>query len=83
MVTDAAGKTMLSRQVVVSASDANRVSIYRATDVSVYACGGRCQSNTPPPSTTTMTITGPGTPPMTITAPTSSMQPVSMRPPAS
>jgi hypothetical protein len=86
MVTDWSGKTMLSRQVVVSASDANRVSIYRGTDVSVYACGGRCQSNAAPAAaTTTMTITGgpAGSSPMTITAPTSAMQPVSMRPPAS
>jgi hypothetical protein len=85
MVTDSAGKTMLSRQVVVSASDANRVSIYRGTDVSVYACGGRCQSNAATPATTTMTITGGpvGSSPMTITAPTSSMRPVSMRPPES
>jgi hypothetical protein len=57
---------MVSRLVVVSASDSNHVTIYRGSDVSVFACGGRCQrsgSETPaqaataaPPSMATVPV---------------------------
>jgi hypothetical protein len=73
MVTDRAGKTMVSRLVVVSASDANHVTIYRGSDVSVFACGGRCQpsagsvpaspsTSAAPPPMTPMTVTTPARP---------------------
>lgn len=43
MVVDAAGRTIIDREVVVGSSDANRVTYYRGSDVSNYACAGRCQ----------------------------------------
>jgi Flp pilus assembly secretin CpaC len=48
MVTDRAGGVILNRELVVSASEANRVTIWRGPDLSVYACGGRCQKSASP-----------------------------------
>ena len=48
VVLDAAGRTILDRQIVVSASDAGRVSFYRGPDVYNYACAPRCE-RTPMP----------------------------------
>ncbi|MCC7266815.1 MAG: pilus assembly protein N-terminal domain-containing protein [Caulobacteraceae bacterium] len=43
MVVDAAGRTIIDREVVVGSSDANRVSFYRGPNVTNYACAGRCE----------------------------------------
>ncbi len=48
MVADASGRTIFSRQVVVSAPDANRISLYRGPDIYNYACSPRCE-RTPMP----------------------------------
>jgi len=48
MVADNTGRTIFSRQVVVSAPDDNRVSVYRGADVYNYACAPRCE-RTPMP----------------------------------
>jgi hypothetical protein len=48
MAFDAAGRTVFNRQVVVSASDAGRVSMIRGGAASNYACGPRCE-RTPMP----------------------------------
>lgn len=48
VVLDAGGRTILDRQIVVSASDAGRVSFYRGPDVYNYACAPRCE-RTPMP----------------------------------
>jgi hypothetical protein len=48
MVADASGRTIFSRQVVVSAPDSNRISLYRGPDVYNYACSPRCE-RTPMP----------------------------------
>lgn len=48
VVLDARGRTILDRQIVVSASDAGRVSFYRGADVYNYACSPRCE-RTPMP----------------------------------
>ena len=51
MVVDAAGRTIVDREVVVGSSDANRVSFYRGPYVTNYACAGRCE-RTPLPGET-------------------------------
>jgi len=48
VVLDARGRTILDRQIVVSASDEGRVSFYRGPDVYNYACSPRCE-RTPMP----------------------------------
>jgi len=48
MVADDTGRTIFSRQVVVSAPDANRISLYRGPDIYNYACSPRCE-RTPMP----------------------------------
>jgi len=48
MIADNTGRTIFSRQVVVSAPDDNRVSVYRGADVYNYACSPRCE-RTPMP----------------------------------
>ena len=48
VVIDARGRTILDRQIVVSASDDGRVSFYRGPDVYNYACAPRCE-RTPMP----------------------------------
>ena len=48
VVLDARGRTILDRQIVVSASDDGRVSFYRGPDVYNYACSPRCE-RTPMP----------------------------------
>lgn len=48
VVLDARGRTILDRQIVVSASDSGRVSFYRGPDVYNYACSPRCE-RTPMP----------------------------------
>jgi hypothetical protein len=48
VVIDARGRTILDRQIVVSASDDGRVSFYRGPDVYNYACSPRCE-RTPMP----------------------------------
>ena len=48
VVFDGAGRTILDRQIVVSASDEGRVSFYRGPDVHNYACAPRCE-RTPMP----------------------------------
>ncbi len=48
MVTDASGRTVLNRQLVVTAPDHNRVSVYRGPDVYNYACNAKCE-RTPMP----------------------------------
>lgn len=48
LVTDANGRPVISREVVVSAVDANRVSVYRGPDVYNYACNAKCE-RTPMP----------------------------------
>lgn len=48
VVLDARGRTILDRQIVVSASDEGRISFYRGPDVYNYACSPRCE-RTPMP----------------------------------
>lgn len=48
VVLDARGRTILDRQIVVSASDEGRVSFFRGPDVYNYACSPRCE-RTPMP----------------------------------
>jgi hypothetical protein len=43
LVTDRAGRPILERQIVISAPDANRVSVYRGPDVYNYACANKCE----------------------------------------
>ncbi|HZZ35321.1 MAG TPA: pilus assembly protein N-terminal domain-containing protein [Caulobacteraceae bacterium] len=43
MISDKTGRTMFSRQVVVAAPDANRVSLYRGPDIYNFACSPRCE----------------------------------------
>jgi Flp pilus assembly secretin CpaC len=43
VVTDALGREILQRQMVVSAPEANRVSVYRGSEVTSYACAGKCE----------------------------------------
>lgn len=44
VVIDGRGRTILDRQIVVSAGDEGRVSIYRGAGLQDYACSVRCQS---------------------------------------
>jgi hypothetical protein len=48
VVLDARGRTILDRQIIVSASDEGRISFYRGLDVYNYACAPRCE-RTPMP----------------------------------
>jgi len=48
LVSDDGGRTIMSRQVVVSAPDVNRISLYRGPNVFNYACAPRCE-RTPMP----------------------------------
>ncbi|MDP1630963.1 MAG: pilus assembly protein N-terminal domain-containing protein [Caulobacter sp.] len=48
VVLDARGRTILDRQIVVSASDDGRISFYRGPDVYNYSCSPRCE-RTPMP----------------------------------
>ena len=43
LVTDALGRAILSRQMIVSAPEQNRVSVYRGANVTSYACSGKCE----------------------------------------
>jgi hypothetical protein len=49
LVVDARGRTLMDRQIVVSAPDVNRVSVFRRSaetqrpDVNNYACSPRCE----------------------------------------
>jgi Flp pilus assembly secretin CpaC len=43
LVTDALGRAILSRQMIVSAPEQNRVSVYRGASVTSYACSGKCE----------------------------------------
>lgn len=47
-VFDDRGRSIYARQVVVSAADANRMSVYRGANVNNYACSPRCE-RTPMP----------------------------------
>lgn len=48
IVIDARGRTILDRQIVVSAADDGRISFFRGPDVYNYACSPRCE-RTPMP----------------------------------
>ena len=48
LVTDQVGRPIISREVVISAPDTNRVSVYRGPDVYNYACASKCE-RTPMP----------------------------------
>jgi len=48
VVLDSRGRTILDRQIVVSAADDGRISFYRGADVYNYACSPRCE-RTPMP----------------------------------
>lgn len=48
LVLDGRGRTILDRQIVVSASDDGRVTMYRGPDLYNYACAPRCE-RTPMP----------------------------------
>jgi hypothetical protein len=48
LITDQAGRSIMNRQVVISAPDSNRVSVYRGGDVYNYACASKCE-RTPMP----------------------------------
>lgn len=48
VVIDTRGRTLVNQQVVVSAPDENRISMYRGPDVYNFACSPRCE-RTPMP----------------------------------
>jgi hypothetical protein len=48
VVADAAGRTILNREVVVSAADENRVSVFWGPVMLNYACAPHCQVVSPP-----------------------------------
>lgn len=48
IVVDGRGRTILDRQIIVSASDDGRVTMYRGADLYNYACAPRCE-RTPMP----------------------------------
>jgi hypothetical protein len=48
LINDDAGRPIMNRQVVVSAPDVNRISLYRGPDVYNFACSPRCE-RTPMP----------------------------------
>lgn len=48
LVTDARGRTLVNHQIVVSAPEVNRISMYRGNRVDNYACSPRCE-RTPMP----------------------------------
>lgn len=48
MVVDGRGRTILDRQIIVSASDDGRITMYRGPDLYNYACAPRCE-RTPMP----------------------------------
>jgi hypothetical protein len=50
-VFDEAGRSIYARQVVVSASDDNRVAFFKGSSVTNYACSPRCE-RTPMPGET-------------------------------
>ncbi len=61
MVTDQRGRTILNTQVVVSANDVGRVSLFRGPEMQTYACAPRCERTAAPgaagaaaPATTTV-----------------------------
>jgi hypothetical protein len=43
MVTDDRGRTLLSGEIMVSAPDEGRVTVFHGVDTVQYACGGHCQ----------------------------------------
>jgi Flp pilus assembly secretin CpaC len=43
VVMDRAGRVLFNREIVVSAADAGRVSIWRGANASNYACSPRCE----------------------------------------
>lgn len=43
LVTDDRGRTLLSGEVMVSAPDEGRVTVFHGVDTVQYACGGHCQ----------------------------------------
>jgi len=43
VVTDPLGREILQRQMIVSAPDQNRVTVYRGAEASSYACAGKCE----------------------------------------
>jgi Flp pilus assembly secretin CpaC len=43
VVTDPLGREILQRQMIVSAPEQNRVTVYRGADASSYACAGKCE----------------------------------------
>jgi len=48
IVVDGRGRTILDRQIVVSAVDDGRISFFRGTDIHNYTCAPRCE-RTPMP----------------------------------
>jgi Flp pilus assembly secretin CpaC len=50
MVTDQRGRTILNTQVVVSANDVGRVSLFRGPELQSYACAPRCERTAAPGS---------------------------------
>lgn len=47
LVIDGRGRTILDRQIVVSAGDQGRVSMYRGSSLQEFACSTRCQATAP------------------------------------
>jgi hypothetical protein len=43
LVTDDRGRTLLSGEIMVSAPDEGRVTVFHGVDTVQYACGGHCQ----------------------------------------
>lgn len=54
VVVDGRGRTILDRQIIVSANDDGRVTMYRGGDLYNYACAPRCE-RTPMPGETDAT----------------------------
>ena len=47
VVTDQAGRTMLSRQIIVGSPSVGEVSLHRGMEVADFACSPRCERTSP------------------------------------
>ena len=69
MVTDDHGRTLISGEIMVSALDEGRVTVFHGLDTLQYTCGGHCQrvSSDYGPSLRSAAVAAPTTTSMTIT----------------
>jgi Flp pilus assembly secretin CpaC len=59
VVADGSGRTILERQVVVSAPDQDRVSVFRGPEVDNFACSPNCERLKPQGGEATQSATTP------------------------